>query len=127
MDLNFFSATNAHKAWKKRLHDCVSGQCPTLDPDSIALDNRCDLGKWLYGVRDSRPVLSAETQRLFTRLLEDHAAFHLCAASVARQAMANQTKEALQQLQGGEYARTSNKVIGTLGELYLKRKEFGMK
>ena len=27
---------------------------------------------------------------------------------------------------GGDYARVSNQVIGTLGELYLKRREFGM-
>jgi hypothetical protein len=41
--------------------------------------------------------------------------------------LANQRQEALQQLQGGgEYARISNQVIGTLGELYLKRREFGM-
>jgi hypothetical protein len=46
MDLNFFTATNAHQAWKKRLYDCVCGRISTLDPDAIALDNRCDLGKW---------------------------------------------------------------------------------
>lgn len=127
MNLNFFSATNAHKAWKKRLHDCISGSCNTLDPAVIALDNRCDLGKWLYGIRDSHPALSADTRRLFTRLLEEHAAFHQVAASVAQQAMDNHQKEAMQQMQaGGDYARVSNQVIGTLGELYLKRREFGM-
>ncbi len=126
VELNFFSATNAHKAWKKRLYDCVCGACSTLDPDAIALDNRCDLGKWLHGIREKRPALSADTQHLFTRLFDEHAAFHRAAAGVARQALANQQKEALQQLQGGEYARISNRVIGTLGELYLKRREFGM-
>ncbi|WP_079417594.1 CZB domain-containing protein [Thiomonas intermedia] len=127
MDLNFFSATNAHKAWKKRLHDCVSGSGNTLDPAVIALDNRCDLGKWLYGIRDSRPALSTDTSQLFTRLFDEHAAFHRVAAGVVQQAMTHQQKEALQQLQaGGDYARISNQVIGTLGELYLKRREFGM-
>lgn len=127
MDLNFFSATNAHKAWKKRLHDCISGSCNTLDPAVIALDNRCDLGKWLYGIRDSQPALSTDTRQLFTRLFDEHAAFHQVAAGVVEQAMAHQQKEALQQLQsGGDYARISNQVIGTLGELYLKRREFGM-
>ena len=127
MELNFFSATNAHKAWKKRLHDCVSGSCNTLDPAVIAQDNRCDLGKWLYGIRDSNPPLSTDTRRLFTRLLDEHAAFHQVAASVVQQAMAEQQKEALQQLQGGgDYTRISNQVIATLGELYLKRREFGM-
>lgn len=126
MTLNFFTATKAHKAWKQRLYDCVSGSCTTLDPAAIALDNRCDLGKWLYSVQDSRPKLGADTHKLFTRLLQDHAAFHRAAADVARQAQSNQQKEALQQLQGGVYARISNQVIGTLGELYLKRGEFGM-
>ena len=45
---------------------------------------------------------------------------------MARQAQSDRQKEALQQLQGGDYARISNQVIGTLGELYLKRGEFGM-
>jgi len=127
MDLNFFSATNAHKTWKKRLHDCINGSCNTLDPAVIALDNRCDLGKWLYSIHDRRPALSADTQRLFTRLLDEHAAFHREAARVAQLAMAQQQKEALEQLQGGgDYVRISNQVIGTLGELYLKRREFGM-
>ena len=127
MNLNFFSATNAHKAWKKRLQDCISGSCNTLDPAVIALDNRCDLGKWLYGIRDSQLALSADTRRLFTRLLEEHAAFHQVAARVAQQAMDNHQKEAMQQMQaGGDYARISNQVISTLGELYLKRREFGM-
>lgn len=127
MELNFFSATNAHKAWKKRLHDCVSGSCSTLDPSVVALDNRCDLGKWLYSIRESRPALSTDTQKLFTRLFEEHAAFHRVAAGVVQQALDDHQKEALQQLQGsGDYTRISNQVIGTLGELYLKRKEFGM-
>lgn len=126
MTLNFFTATKAHKAWKQRLHDCVSSACATLDPDAIALDNRCDLGKWLYSVQASRPALGADTRKLFTRLLEQHAEFHRAAAHVARQAQSDRQKEALQQLQGGDYARISNQVIGTLGELYLKRGEFGM-
>lgn len=127
MELNFFTATNAHKAWKKRLHDCIGGACSTLDPDAIALDNRCDLGKWLHHIRESHPSLSTDTQRLFTQLLEEHAAFHRAAADVARLALAGQQKEALQQLQGGgDFARISNQVIGTLGELYIKRREFGM-
>ncbi len=126
MDLNFFSATNAHKAWKKRLHDCVSGACATLDPQAIACDDRCDLGKWLYRIRDNQPILSADTQKLFTRLLAEHAAFHRTAAEVAQLAQSKQQDEALKRLQGGEYTRISNQVIGTLGELYLKRREFGM-
>ncbi|MGE0073376.1 MAG: CZB domain-containing protein [Thiomonas sp.] len=126
MELNFFSATNAHKAWKKRLYDCVCGACSTLDPQLIALDNRCDLGKWLYAIRSRQPALSADTQKLFTRLLDEHATFHRAAAEVARLAQSGQRDDALRQIQGGEYTRISNQVIATLGELYLKRREFGM-
>lgn len=61
-----------------------------------------------------------------SRLLEEHAQFHLAAAQVARMALEGQRQEALTQLQGGDYARISNRVIATLGELYLKRREFGM-
>jgi hypothetical protein len=125
--LNFFSATNAHKAWKKRLYDCICSSCASLDPAVVALDNRCDLGRWLYSIRDSQPQLSPQTQRIFTRLLEEHSAFHRAAAKVVQQALDGQTQDALRQLQGsGDYNRISNQVIATLGELYLKRSEFGM-
>lgn len=126
MTLNFFTATRAHKAWKERLHACVNGSCTTLDPDAIAHDDRCDLGKWLHAIDASRPTLSPDTRKLFSRLIEQHADFHRAAAQVARLAQADQRREALQQLQGGDYARISNQVIGALGELYLRRGEFGM-
>lgn len=127
MSLNFFTATKAHQDWKKRLLTCVCGECnETLDPSLIALDDRCALGQWLHAVASANPMLSAETRRIFTRLLEDHAAFHRAAAEVAQQALAEQKEDALRHLQGGDYARISNRVIGTLGELYLKRREFGM-
>jgi hypothetical protein len=48
------------------------------------------------------------------------------AAHVARLALDGRRDEALALLQGGTYAQLSNKVIGTLGELYLKRRQFGM-
>lgn len=127
MRLNFFTATKAHQAWKQRLYACVCGESPEpLNPEVIAVDNRCDLGKWLYQVRDSQPRLRADTASLFTRLLDDHAAFHVTAATVVRKAQSDQQDDALRQLQGGDYAKISNRVIGALGELYLKRREFGM-
>lgn len=127
MSLNFFSATKAHQDWKKRLLQCVCDNCnENLDPDRIAKDNLCALGMWLYESKAQNPVLSADTNALFTRLLEDHAQFHLAAAEVAKMALEGKSKDALTQLQGGDYARISNRVIATLGELYLKRREFGM-
>ena len=126
MTLNFFTATKAHQAWKQRLRDCVIGACDHLDPSTIARDDRCDLGKWLHAIDADNLTLTADTRGLFTRLIEQHAEFHRAAATVARQAQADQRSEALQQLQGGDYARVSNQVIGTLGELYLRRHEFGM-
>lgn len=127
MKLNFFNATQAHQRWKKRLMDCVCGQCDdALDPALIAQDERCDLGQWLLAVRASQPLLTTDTGKLFTRLIEAHAAFHWEAAQTASLALAGERAQALQGLQGGAYARASNEVIGTLGELYLKRQEFGM-
>lgn len=127
MTLNFFTATKAHQDWKKRLLQCVCDNCnESLDPERIAKDNLCALGMWLYERKAQNLVLSADTHALFTRLLEDHAQFHLAAAQVAKMALEGQSKDALAQLQGGDYARISNRVIATLGELYLKRREFGM-
>jgi hypothetical protein len=127
MTLNFFSATKAHQDWKKRLLQCVCDNCnDNLDPERIAKDNLCALGMWLYERKAQNPILSKDANALFTRLLEEHAQFHLAAAQVARMALEGQRQEALTQLQGGDYARISNRVIATLGELYLKRREFGM-
>jgi hypothetical protein len=127
MSLNFFTATKAHQDWKKRLLQCVCEGCrDNLDPERIAKDNLCALGMWLYACKAQNPALSEDAAALFERLMQDHAQFHLAAAEVARMSLAGQREEALAQLQGGEYARISNRVIGTLGELYLKRREFGM-
>lgn len=126
-ELNFFTATKAHQAWKKRLYDCICGAShEPLNPDVIQLDNRCDLGKWLHAVRARDPKLSVQTAQLFARLLADHARFHLAAAEVARKAQSGQIEEALRMMQGGEYSQVSQRVIAELGELYLKRREFGM-
>ena len=127
MTLNFFTATKAHQDWKNRLMQCVCGESKdNHDPERIAKDNLCALGQWLYQVKAQNPMLSTTTQALFTRLLDEHAQFHQTAAQVARLALQGNTQDALPLMRGGDYARISNRVIGTLGELYLKRREFGM-
>jgi hypothetical protein len=127
MALNFFTATHAHQDWKRRLLRCVSEDCNEhLDPALIALDNRCPLGVWLHSIPGSDPARSADTNKLLSRLLSEHAQFHQAASSVAQMTLAGRRDEALTQLRGGEYSRVSNRVIGTLGELYLKRREFGL-
>lgn len=127
MELNFFTATQAHQKWKTRLFQCICEDERTgLDPYTIAMDNRCDLGKWLHAVNGRRPNLSPGTRSMFSRLMQEHAEFHRVAASTVELSLQGRKDEALKNIQGGPYSRISNKVIGTLGELYLKRKEFGM-
>jgi hypothetical protein len=72
------NAYESHQEWKEKLHSAVKAQ-ETIDTFTIARDDCCDLGKWLY----------ADGQRLhwgkpeFQSLLMHHKEFHLLAGAVA--------------------------------------------
>jgi len=47
--LDFVNAIEAHTKWKVRLQSMID--CDTaemLDPDKVARDDLCELGKWIY-------------------------------------------------------------------------------
>ncbi len=46
---DFESAKAAHRAWKTRLRAYLNGDSDALDPDKVASDHQCELGRWYFG------------------------------------------------------------------------------
>ncbi len=102
----FFAAVEAHIKWKVRLSDYIEGKSnETLDPQVIACDDRCDLGKWIYA-NLHRYQHSATFQAVRT----EHAEFHKTAAGIVELCHAGERQMASENLRG-PYATISRKVI----------------
>ncbi len=96
---------NAHVMWKQRLTAFLVGESQEqLDPEVIKLDDRCPLGKWIYGEGRSMETLPA-----FEEVRELHAKFHQNAAQVVVLHQNNNTAEA-ETLLNGDYSRLSEKL-----------------
>jgi hypothetical protein len=46
--MNFDQVIMAHTRWKVRFLNFVEGK-EKLEADTVAKDNLCDLGQWIYG------------------------------------------------------------------------------
>ena len=119
LDKEIRAAVQAHDAWNRRLTTAINlGSCETA-PEDIAVDHKCDFGKWLYG-----DDLDAETKngKPFTVTKRLHADFHNVAARVADLAEQGKKAEAYTLLDG-EYSFASSKLMRALtkwrGELEL--------
>lgn len=89
--LDMKGALDAHLAWNKRLEDVLSGKSEEqLEPDIVASDCKCALGKWLHGSAKTKMGSSAD----YEELLRVHADFHLNAAEVLRDFLHGQTYSA---------------------------------
>lgn len=121
--MDFDGAVKAHSNWMLRLFGYAKGSSKEkLDPKTIAKDNVCDLGKWLYG--DGQKY-AGEPE--FSELIKAHAAFHKSAASVVE--LVDQGKRAAAQQilmsSDSDYCQGSSKVIGLLRKM--ERKCAGVK
>ena len=110
--MNFSAAIRAHANWRLRLSTCCQTNAKeTVDTQTLAKANACDLGKWLYG----------EGQRYasdprFGELVNIHTAFHRHAAEIAAMAQSGKRKEAetLINSNDSQFAKTSVQVVGIL-------------
>lgn len=111
MDLN--DCIKAHSEWKMKLRAAISAKA-TLDAATIAKDNCCILGKWLYG--ESRLPFGALVSH--KDCLRHHAEFHRQAGRVAEVINAGKYTEAEQMLVSGTpYAAASQSVVMSIGTL----------
>ncbi len=119
LDKEIRAAIAAHDAWNRRLTTAINlGNCETA-PADIAVDNKCDFGKWLYGPDFDEETKAGKPYQVTRRL---HAEFHDVAARVAALAEEGKKAEAYTLLDG-EYAEKSSKLLRALtkwrGELQL--------
>ena len=103
--MDWLGIISAHVLWKKRLLAMLEGSGDeTLDPEVVGMDDKCALGKWIYGDGQAfSKSASYETVRAM------HAEFHRLAAEVVRLHQAGKTTQAEQLLQR-EYSRHSEKL-----------------
>jgi hypothetical protein len=113
--LNFHSAITSHQNWKARFRALIeSGISEALNPEVIAQDNHCAVGKWIYGPAKE----NYGNHPLYEKLRGDHAFFHTCASRVLVMILHGEKQKALQEMEKGAYARASNDVIMDLAMFY---------
>jgi hypothetical protein len=105
-EINLDKAIEAHAQWRSRLRAAAQNQ-DTLDADTIARDDCCDLGRWLHGSAGaqygSRPS--------FVALLDKHRAFHSLAGRIAEHINRGAYTEAEEALGGNTpFSRASSEV-----------------
>jgi len=103
--MDWMEVIGAHVMWKQRLTAFLAGDAvEALDPDTIRVDNRCALGKWIYGDGASMSQLPR-----YDEVRDLHAQFHQFAAEIATLHLAGNTAEA-EKLLHGDYTRLSEKL-----------------
>lgn len=76
--LDLKQVLDAHTAWKVRLERDLENPQSSIDVSTVAPDNLCELGKWLYGPAQKMHGHLPE----FEDARRAHAVFHLAAAEV---------------------------------------------
>ncbi len=105
--MDFDQAIAAHAQWKMKFRSAISGQ-QVLDQASIAKDNRCDLGQWLYGEGHAQCGSKLE----FSALLQRHKSFHTEAGKVAQAINARDYARAEQMIANGTPYAAASDAIG---------------
>lgn len=111
--LNIDVAVMAHDNWKLRLETYLTGKSQEdLRPEVVCCDERCDLGKWIYG--DGEAHLGQ--YMTFQDLKATHKMFHYTASSVVTLSQAGKQEEA-EELLHGEFSKLSTTVRRRLTDL----------
>ena len=114
--MNFDKAVQVHAAWKIVLSNYLRSIDGTLKAAEARVDNRCTLGRWLYG-EGKKYSSTAEYQVL----VGEHARFHRAAGKVVDKANSGQELNAERILHcDSEYGIASRNVVKAIMDL--KRK-----
>ena len=106
--MNFDEAIAAHSAWKQKLAIYLTKPDKSIDAEKLALDNQCELGKWIH----SQSGLAGAA---FQELKKDHANFHKAASDVVKRADAGQkVTEEVALGAASPYAACSSRVVSAL-------------
>jgi methyl-accepting chemotaxis protein len=114
--MDFDEAIKAHSAWKQKLAAYLKKPDASLNPAEVQADERCKLGKWIYG--DGAAHSGAAE---FAKVKSDHMAFHRAAAAVVRKADSGQSVSEDTALGGtSDFAAASSAVVFGLMQLRSK-------
>lgn len=103
----------AHENWKTRLTAHLGNQSQhPLNPDEVANDHNCDLGKWIYN--DGEALLGKYST--FTDLKAQHKMFHYTASNVISLVQAGEIDKAKDILEG-EFTKLSKRIKQRLTDL----------
>ncbi len=109
---SFGDAVNAHIKWKSRLVDYIKGDSSeNLEVEKVSCDDKCDLGKWLYG-----PATSYARMPEYGDLKKSHAAFHRSVGVIVQCVHDHHLDEATSLL-GGEFFQLSNQTVRAIKTL----------
>lgn len=91
------NAIRAHGAWKMRLRTAISVGRSDFTPETVACDDKCDFGKWLYGDAIPKTAKQGMAYKVVKRL---HGEFHQTAGQVLREAVGGNADKSRQLLEG---------------------------
>jgi hypothetical protein len=114
--MDFDHAIAAHAAWKNKLAKYLKTPDHSLQPSEVALENRCDLGKWIDGEGKKFAKLPE-----YASVKSDHARFHKVAAGIVQRANAGeQVAEEVALGAKSEFASASSEVVRAIMALKSK-------
>ncbi|PKO24804.1 MAG: chemotaxis protein, partial [Betaproteobacteria bacterium HGW-Betaproteobacteria-8] len=103
---SFKEAEQAHAKWKMRLVDYMHGRSrERLDASVVSCDDKCDLGKWIYG-----DALRYGSLPEYRDLRQVHAEFHKSVGAIVEAVECSQIDEA-KKLLGADFSRNSNRTV----------------
>jgi hypothetical protein len=106
-------AIASHESWKLCLENVLDGKSSDiLNPEVLALDDRCELGQWLYGPGGQR----LGHHPAFPALIARHKYFHVQAAAIAALAQSGNIDKA-RQIFHTSYQQASSQVVLLLKQL----------
>ena len=105
------AAIAAHGQWKSRLRTAIASGNSEFSAETVAKDNACAFGAWLYG--DGRRDFANEA--IFTAIRDLHAEFHREAASVLLLALTGKKEAAEAAIAlGSAFGKTSANLVSAL-------------
>ena len=112
-EIDIDAAIASHERWRLQLQDMVNGRSDeVMRPERICHDDRCDLGRWLYGTGRVR----LGHYPAFEMLVARHKYFHQQAADVVTLFQSGEQQKAVQLL-NSSCRHASNQVLLLLKEL----------
>ncbi|CAO5679748.1 MAG: hypothetical protein HEEMFOPI_01334 [Holosporales bacterium] len=112
--MNIDEAVKAHSDWKMKLQRFLRNPDGSVDAQTVAKDNACPLGKWIYLGNDLKLKKFPE----LNELIKEHRRFHIAAADIINKKNRGESiTEDIALGSSSEFSKASQNVIGLLMKL----------